>query len=70
MEVCVLRNDVTDRVARSIDLYGQNQSDGAYETARYLVARVEGNDGCKVCVHLRTCNRVNPRERGREACHS
>jgi hypothetical protein len=37
-EACVLRTDVTDTLVRSIDHYGQNQSDGAYEAARDLVA--------------------------------
>jgi hypothetical protein len=67
IKACILRNDVADRLARSIDHYSQNQSDAAYEAARYLVA-LSGND--EVCVHLRTCNRVNPRERGRETCRS
>jgi hypothetical protein len=38
MEACVLRNDVADRWVRSGDHNGQNQSDGAYAAARYLVA--------------------------------
>lgn len=46
MEACVLRNDVADRLARSIDHYSQNQSDRAYEAARYLVA-LSGNDDVK-----------------------
>lgn len=37
MEACVLRNDVADRLVRGGYHYGQNQSDGADEAARYLV---------------------------------
>lgn len=33
MEACILRDGVADRFAGRIDLYGQNQSDGAYEAA-------------------------------------
>lgn len=37
IKVCVLRNDIADRLVCSGYHYGQNQSDGADEATRYLL---------------------------------
>lgn len=69
MEACALRKDVADGLFRSIDHYGQNQSDGAYAAAP-RVFELKAMVGVKYACTPRTCNRVNPRERGRETCRS